>query len=85
MKKAKDEEGCLHEWRRERRDTCGLGSTPPSGGDLRSGLDAKLDDVAHGAHPGGELIGERLLEGMKDLAIRVEQGIKDLDGVSNVL
>jgi hypothetical protein len=52
-------------------------------GEVLAELDGVVGGAAHGAHPGCELAGERLLEGTEDLAVEVEreQGVEDLDGV----
>nr|CAB3454443.1 unnamed protein product [Digitaria exilis] len=52
-------------------------------GEVLAELDGVVGGAAHGAHPGGELAGERLLQGTEDLAVEVEreQRVEDLHGV----
>jgi hypothetical protein len=54
-----------------------------SAGEVLAELDGIVGGAAHGAHPGGELASERLLQGTEELAVEVEQEqrVQDLHGV----
>jgi len=61
----------------------GLALAVVSDGEVLAELDGVVGGAAHGAHPGGELAGERLLQGAEDLAVEIEreQRVEDLHGV----
>jgi hypothetical protein len=61
----------------------GLALSVVGDGEVLAELDGVVGGAAHGAHPGGELAGERLLQGTEDLAVEVEreQRVQDLHGV----